>query len=727
MEICVSPNGSDHNPGTEAEPFASLQRAQKAARTAARATVREAAGATAPVTVFLRGGTHYLDEPLVLTDEDSGSPDAPVVYRSYADERVTLHGGQRLECRWEPYSDGILSCRLPQVAAGALDFGQMFANGKRQILARYPNKDDSDTENYSGYVNAAGAISDDLEDPCPDPDADMTYPNQPKRGIHFDAETFTDKHWAHPEEAVIHIYQSYYWGNLQWQIKHLGRESQTIWFGEGGHQLGAQYSHSPANVDERSRFFVENVFEELDSPGEWYLDRREGMLYWMPEVGTDPATAVIEVPRLKRVIEFRGTRRKPVHHITIERLRITGTASTFMDSYEIPSLGDWALCRDGSVLLEGTRNCSIRGCWFDAVGGNGVFINRYNRDVDVAGCTFSETGDSAVCLVGEYETTTGTQKPFPYECRVENNHIHDCGEFGKQIAGVYISRAKRITAGHNLIHDMSRAGICIGDGTWGGHVIEHNHIHDTCRQTHDHGPFNSWGRERYWSLVHSHFGPNKGNCIVAGDVKFDAMEPTLIRNNYFVEHKGWGIDLDDGSSNYELYNNICIGVSVKLREGAYRSVYNNIWINPANPPSFHVGNIDNHDRYYHNITVTNPAYSKVEHDFNFRNATTGNEIYAITMPPATGPWLEEVDNNCYWNPPQLFTARIRPREGEPHEIDLAQWQSLGFDHHSVCADPKFVDPDSGDYRVSADSPALQVGFENFEMGTWGLTDKFKPW
>ena len=292
---------------------------------------------------------------------------------------------------------------------------------------------------------------------------------------------------------------------------------------------------------------------------------------------------------------------------------------------------------------------------------------------------------------------------------------------------MYISRAKPISVRHNHIHDMSRAGICIGDGTWGGHLIEHNYVHDTCKQTHDHGPFNSWGRERYWSLVHSHFGPEEKNCIVAGDVRFDAMEMTLIRHNLFVEHHGWGIDLDDGSSNYELTENLCIGVSVKLREGAYRTIHNNIWINPANPPSFHVGNLDNHDRYFHNITVIDPTFSSPEHDFDFESNVTGHETFAITFPPTSGCWLEEIDHNCYWNPKMYFSVRYRPRSGEPREILIDEWHSLGFDRHSIAANPLFVDAEHGDYRVESDSPALSVGFRNFDMSNWGLTSSFRPW
>jgi len=705
MDIFVAVNGNDAFSGAIEAPQGSLQGAVERCRMAASDEVN---------TIHLLKGTHYLGRSLVLTPADSG-----LTIRS--DEQATLSGGQRLDCTWTPWRDGIFAAVVPEGIA----FDQLFVNGKRQVLARFPKRDDSDTEQYSGYTQAAGVIEDDVPDPNPDPNADMTYPNMPKRGIRFDPETFTDRRWARPEEARIHIYQSYYWGNLQWDLRKIDYENRRIWFGDGGHQLGAQFSHSPANVDERSRFFIENVFEELTAPGEWYHDREACMLYWMPPEGMDPHTAVIEVPQLKELVVFQGTQNAPVRDVSLVGVRLACSRTTYMDHYEIPSLGDWALHRSGAVLMEGTRNCAIRDCWFDAAGGNAVFVNRYNRDVDVSGCTFTESGDSAICFVGEYESTSGTQKPLPYECRVHNNHIHHCGEYGKQVAGVYISRAKRITVSHNLIHDMSRAGICIGDGTWGGHILEFNHVHDTCQQTHDHGPFNSWGRERYWSLIHSHFEQSDQNCNVAGDVLFDAMEPTVIRNNLFVEHKGWGIDLDDGSSNYELTNNLCIGVSMKLREGAYRTVHNNIWVNPANPPSFHVGNIDNHDRYFHNITVMTPEAIRAEDDFDFKSEVTGNEIYAITLPPAVGPWFEEVDRNCFYNAAGEFLMRIRPRNGGPQQVwDLAEWRKQGFDQHSVYADPLFEDPENGDYRVKSDSPALKVGFKNFEMGAWGLLEDF---
>jgi len=225
-------------------------------------------------------------------------------------------------------------------------------------------------------------------------------------------------------------------------------------------------------------------------------------------------------------------------------------------------------------------------------------------------------------------------------------------------------------------------------------------------------------------------------------VKIDAMEPVIIRHNYFDEDSGWGLDLDDGASNYEIYNNLCVGVSMKLREGAYRTIYNNIWVNGANSPCFHVGNEYNHDRYFRNITVMSIKNMKQENDINFSMGSSYWEIYTLIAPPANGPWLEEIDYNCFYSDLGEFVARVETRaEGRYDEgwedltdqrkrdkYSLEQWQALGYDRHSVFADPLFVDPEQGDYRLQAESPALKLGFINFEAREAGLTADFsKRW
>jgi len=690
------------------------------------------------VTVWLRGGTYYLAEPLIFRPSDSGSEGAPVSYAAYPGERVTLSGGVKLDCRWEPYQGGIWFCKLPSVFARGLAFDQLFVNGVRQVRARYPNADASDPRHYSGYIQAAGEIPDEVLNPDPGSDDDMTFSGAAPRGIRFDPATFSQKKWRRPEEAIIHIYQAHYWGNLQWRVRAIDRENRRIWFGDGGQQMGAKWAQDPCVVNAHSRFFVENVFEELDSPGEWYLDQREGLLYFYPEAGLDLSSAVIEAPLLDRLVEFRGTQAEPVHHIHLEGLRFTHTSATFLQEYIVPSLSDWSIHCGGAVYLEGARGCSLRGCFFDSPGGNALFLRNYNRDHHISDNLFVGAGDSAVCLVGALENTVGTQRSFPYACRIENNRIHDCGVFGKQVAGVYISRAKRITVGHNEIYRMPRAGICIGDGTWGGHVIEYNRIYDTCRETGDHGPFNAWGRDKYWCLAQSHqpYIARRSHDI-PGALE-DAMETVVIRHNYFQEESGWGLDLDDGASNYEIYKNCCVGVSMKLREGAHRTIFNNIWVNGANSPCFHVGNENNHDRYFRNITVMSIAKTKPEDDLNFEMGASYGEIYTLIAPPAFTPWLEEIDYNCFYSDLGHFTARVQERaEGsfedtwrsisgrmEKKQYSLQEWRDLGYDRHSIFADPLFVDADHGDYRLKPESPALRLGFQIFDPQEAGLEGDF---
>jgi len=713
----VSPSGNDTDPGTLELPFATLHRAQDA--------VRQSRNRSQPLTVLVREGTYYLDRPLAFTHEDSGTKEAPRVYAAFPGERITISGGRKLACKWGSYKNGIMMASVPP----GMKFTQLFINGKRQVRARYPNYDAS-VPGKSGYLEAVGPIPTGTANPFASPDDDMTFSTQAPRGIRFDPQTFTKKKWANPEAAEIHIFQAAYWGNLQWKIRGIDRATNSIWFGEGGQQIGAKWSHNPAVLNKASRFFVDNVFEELDAPGEWFLDSQKNILYYYPAQGVDLDSALVEVPILEQAIQFSGTQVNPVEHISLRGFRIAHTTATYLSDYEVPSLSDWAIHRGGAVFAEGSHHCLIEACWLDGVGGTAVFVNDYNRDFAVVGCKITEAGESAICFVGDFEKTNGTQRSFPYECKASNNLIHDCGVYGKQISGVYISRAKRITASHNLIHNMPRSAICIGDGTWGGHVIEFNQTHDTVLETSDHGPFNAWGRDRGWSLAQSHGPYTADRSLDVWEALVDAMEPVIVRNNFFEEKSGWGLDLDDGATNYEIYNNISVGgVSMKLREGAYRKVYNNIWYLSKGAPCFHVGNNYNHDQYFNNITVMDPGDSKWPDGWPW----WPQMFYSIIAPPAIGPWLEKVDNNCFYCSTGEFQAvvdQLRSEAGtrNPKRYSLKEWQGLGFDEHSVFEDPLFEDPSNRDFRVRPESPALKLGFKNFEMGQWGLTSDFpKQW
>ena len=710
-DLYVAPDGDDANPGSFELPFATLHKARDTVR-----DVREAK--EGPVVVLVRGGTYYLENPLVLAPEDSGTEDQPITYAAYPDETPIISGGRRLDVEWRTFRDGIMLCEIPEVKAGKLDFAQVFVNGKRQIRARYPNCDpENPLVQGKGYINAAGPLSDDLEHKKVSSEDALTFPTQGPKGFSFDPATFTKKSWAKPEEAVIQIFSKLYWGSLRWQIESIDWDRHVIWFGKGGFQLSTQkrMGGEACGIRSNSRFYIENVFEELDAPGEWYLDKESGILYYMPEDGLDLSAAIIEVPILKQVIAFRGSQDTPVRHVTMSGFHIRDTTCTYFELYEIPSRGNWTLHRAGAVFLEGTEHCAVVSCFFDAVGGNGVFLSNYNRRNRVTGCKFTEAGESAVCLVGSRHLTLGSHTAFPADNLVSNNLIHDCGAFGKEIAGVFCSNTMRATISHNEIYNMPRSGICINDGFGGGHIIEYNDVYNTVRETSDHGGINSWGREWFWCATHSHdadsVSPHR-----AGDVLMNTPETSVIRYNYvhrvdeFVgSDYRQGIVLDDGSSNYHVHHNVCVEMAIGLREGAFRTVENNIILDPVVPVGFHVGYDENHDVFRRNIIVT------------------ADDVYILSWPPPTEPWLE-IDYNLFSNPSKrwmhLPTVTVGPREGEPIKHTLSEWCEMGYDTHSVCGDPRFIAAESGDFRLRPESPAMNLGFQSFDVRSAGLLPDF---
>lgn len=733
-ELYVAPGGSDANTGTKTSPLATISKARDIIRSL---------HSSEPVTVYLRGGTYELTEPVVFTSQDSGTEQAPVTYCAYPGEQVVISGGQKLSLQWRPWRDGIMQAKV----ASATPIDQLFVNGTRQHIARWPNPEPW-YEAYSGG----------LEPVKGEPVSKVTPPLQGYPALVFDPARFSQKKWANPELAVIHVMQRERWGNMQWKIRSIDYETHTITLGEGGWQIGTLWEEYRVNrVGGHSKFFIENVLEELDAPGEYCHDVKAGVLYVKPAEGVSLDRAEVVACGIKQLIQFTGKVDKPVSHITIRGVAFKHTARTLLDAYETRLRGDWAITRQAAVKLEGAQDCTISDCTFTGLGGNAVFLSNYNRRVTVSDSLFSDIGDSAVAIVGsddavrslevhkkrhvpltEIDTAIGPKTPdYPGDCTVHNNLMYDLGVFGKQVAGVYLSACQSITVSHNTICRVPRAAICINDGCWGGHIIEFNDVSITVLETGDHGPFNAWGRDRFWQTGHRAGGPYD-MTLSKKYALLDNHLPTIIRNNRFAQrsndprlwlppaesqwrplpkdrHKyygshSWGIDLDDGATNYRVNNNLCLGCSIKLREGYYRTVENNVFIGP-HPPEKHMGFEDGSDVYRRNIYVNT-------RDGQAWSRHWGTRDLSILM-----------DYNLYFNysgDKPIFGIGTIPGE-RSHGLTWEQWQEKGMDKHSVFAEPMFIDPAKGDYRVKDGSPALKLGFKNFPMDKFGTQKReFQP-
>ncbi len=640
-QIHVSPSGDDGNRGTAGKPVATLAAAQKLARSVAG---RE------PVTVWLHGGTYYLPDCLVFTAADSGTKRHPVVYSAARGEQPVLSGGMRLTLDWTPLRDGILQAKT----SPGLGMDQLFVNGERQHMARYPNYDPA-AEKFNGTA------------------ADAIAPDRVAR-------------WADPAGGYIHAMHSALWGGMHYRI--LGKKADGSLEYEGGWQ-----NNRPSSMHKEFRF-VENIREELDAPGEWFHDARANTLYYLPPPGLDLQRATIEVVRLRHLLEFKGSQAQPVKFLTLRGLTFRHAARTFMDTREPLLRTDWTIYRGGAIMLEGAEDCTVEDCDFDQLGGNTIFVSNYNRRLTVRACLIRGSGANGVALVGNPKAVRNAigwkgnndlatldivpgplTGDFPADCRVEDCLITRSGRFEKQTAPVEIDMARGITVSHCSIYDVPRAGINIGDGCWGGHLIEFCDVFETVQETGDHGSFNSWGRDRFWGLR----GVPEGELSKLA--LLDIVEPNTIRNNRWRCDHGWDIDLDDGSSRYVIYNNLLLNGGLKLREGFYRTATNNIIVENSLHP--HVWFERSGDVFAGNIVMGayRPAVMKIQ------------------------TWGAELDRN-------LFTTT---------EADRLKYANRGCDTHSLVGNARFVNPETGDFRVKRGSPALKLGFRNFPMDRFGVT------
>ena len=641
-DIYVSFSGNDTNSGTMEKPFATIKKAKIEARKINKS-----------VNIILREGTYYLTEKKMITSQDSRSKNAPLVIKSYPGEKVVISGAIHLKLNWEVYKDGIWMAKVNEDFL----FDQLYVNGKAQRMARYPN--------YDATARIFGGTS-----------ADAISPERVAK-------------WQSPAGGIVHTIHPSEWGSYHYIIK--GKDNKNILTLERKiHNEDRKFTSLTAPMHPKSRF-VENIFEELDTVNEWYYNKNIRTIYFYPPEGVNLANTSIEIPQIESLIEFKGSEEAPVENIKIEGLTFSHTLRTFMNTSERMSRGDWYIYRCGTVFMEGTQNCKIENCTFTELGGNAVFVNSYNRDVEVTGCLFKNIGASALCFCGNADAQYSLRAPleeralhigpktnnYPANCTVYDNLMFNLGTIEKQVAGVHISMARCITVSHNTIYDVPRAGINVNDGMWGGHIIEFNDVFNTVLETADHGAFNSWGRD------HDYFRAGDTLALTQRDkiAGLDVLSPIIIRNNRFRCDHGWDIDLDDGSQNYHIYNNLLLSGGIKLREGFFRIVENNIIINNSLHP--HVWHENSDDVFTKNVV------------------TTG--YYPIRMPKI---WTKYIDKNIF----------LDSLSCEKSKVD-------GRDSISIYCPPDFINAEAGDYRFKENSPAFSVGFKNFDMNNFGVVSE----
>jgi hypothetical protein len=419
------------------------------------------------------------------------------------------------------------------------------------------------------------------------------------------------------------------------------------------------------------RYFVENARELLDAPGEWYLDRKAGRLYYLPEPGEERERTEVIAPAAPGVLRLTG---EPQSGRFVEHLIFRGL--TFAHSEWWPARRDTvdmqaAVEVPGAVTGEGVRACRFETCTVAHVGSYALELGRGCSGNVVTGCRFFDLGGGGVKLGEMAIRPEGPERSAGNT--VEDCTIRDGGRTFPQAVGVWVGQSADNVVAHNEISELNYTGISVG-WTWGygpalatGNRVEGNHVHDLGR-----GLLSDMG----------------------GVYTLGLQRGTVIRGNVFHDiaafnYGGWGIYFDEGTTEIAAEDNL-----------VYRTTHGGF-----------------HQHYGRDNTVRNNIFAfgrdaqiqrtRVEphRSFTFER----NLVFWEKGPLLAGRWTErnaEFDHNLYW------------RTEDPGSISFAgrsfeAWQGSGADAHSRIADPLFAAAGRADFAVRPDSPALALGFKPF--------------
>lgn len=676
----VATNGNDSWSGKLAQPdasrrdgpFLTLQRAQKAIR------ALKGSGALAmPATVYIRGGEYDLSKPLVFEPADSGTPQDPITYAAYPGETPVISGGKEIT-GWERVTDAELlkqaggalwMARVPQAKQGQWYFRELFVNGQRRQRARTPNQD--------AYLYIDGKV------------------NVGKQGTFKYHPGDIKPEWV--ADGNVEVVALMRWAAIRMYIREVD---------EATHTVTLSGDPTPFHPEINARYWVENTMDALNAPGEWYLDRRSGIVYYRPEPGENIEDIHAIAPVTTQLVRFEGgTSDSRVHDI-----RLNGQTFSYADWSMSPTgYADIQAAYDipAAVAGVGARSIDIEKCVFSHLGGYAVSFggteeqgtrtgssgNRIieNEMVDlgaggvkIGDGIFNDTfefGAGGVKIDAHIDPDSAVQTSE--DNVVSDNHIHEIGRVYPGAVGVWVGQSSDNTISHNEINDTYYSGISVG-WTWGygpsaarGNKIEFNKIYDIGQ-----GMLSDMG------------------CIYTLGVQPGTVERNNICHDVsrsvslLYEYGAWGIYLDQGSSDILIEDNV-----------VYR----------IEDPCFHHHGGEN-DLVRNNVF----AYGK-----------NGQLQRSISEPHLS---LTFEHNIVYWNSGELLHAALADNEFRfDHNLyyrtdrqpirfgkwTLAEWQARGQDRDSLIADPLFVGPDRGDFSLKPGSPAIRIGFKPIDVSGVG--------
>jgi parallel beta-helix repeat protein len=597
-----------------------------------------------PVKVLFREGTYCLSAPVELTPEDSGTADAPITYAAYRDEKAVISGG-RVITGWKREGN-VWVADVPELRDDKWNFSALWVNGERRSVARLPQ---------SGYYRAAGTVE------------DTSRPDQ-KSNVAFRFFEGDIQHWRNINDVRVVV--THAWEISTHYIASVDDVNHTVTFtGPAVWSFACWVSSVP--------YCVENVFEGLDAPGEWYLDRKRGAVYYWPMKGEDMAKTEVIAPVASQLLLLNGDSDAGnyIEFVNFEGLAFAYTNHVFPPEGHSDPQAAYGI--RATVEASGARYCAFTGCEVAHTCNHAIWL--------ADGCSRDRLEQNNLHDLGAGGVRIGgigaNGKPIvPSDWNeVDNNWIHGGGRLFPAGCGVWIGSCAYNTVSHNDISDFYYTGVSVG-WSWGyqpsdahHNTIEYNHIHRI----------------------------GQGRLSDMGGIYMLGVSPgTIVRNNlihdvWSMAYGAWGIYLDEGSTDILIENNVVYDT----KTGGFHQHYGK------------------ENRIRNNVF----AFAKEEQIIRTRQEEHlsfyfENNIVLTDNGAFLGGHFDEgkvsFEDNCYWNTCGDKADFARQTQ--------QQWNDKGQDLRAIIADPRFVDPARGDFRLRPDSPVFALGIKPIDVRTAGL-------
>lgn len=658
-EIHIAPWGSALGEGTVTSPYGSLNSAVSGRLDNIADTLY----------VYVAPGDYYMDRPFSIEQASS----RPIVVKSTGKDRPRFIGGIKIE-GWQKYGEQLYRAYIPEVLSRDFTFEQFYVNERKATLARTPNQDWFEVKNGTETAFVKG----------------LRAPEYAVQQIQLDSLDIRSLHNMQKNEVGELKFRFYHkWDITQKQADYLDLESASIYIRGKGMQ--------PWNpIGKGSRYVISNYFTALDEPGEWFLDKNEGYIYYMPLPGEDMNEVACFAPALHQLVILKGEPDNVVKNIKFENL------SFQYSSYLMPKGGEdpiqAAAYTEAMVMMDYAENVTFLDCEVMNTGAYAIWLRRECHKNRIERCFIANLGAGGIKVGEPYFRNNG--RPVSSNNVINNNIITHAGSELPSGVGIAMFHTAHNEVTHNDISDLRYSGVSIG-WIWG-----YNDSADSWTTAIDEfgkadfiqaRPINqAVGNKVEYNRIH-HIGwgelSDMGAVYTLGESPGTTVSYNVIHDVLSYDYGGWGLYTDEGSAGITMTHNLvyrCKSGGFHQHYGKNNKIENNI---------FAFGHY-----YQAQFTRVEPHLS-----FSFKH----NIIIQDKGETLSGPWESgniDMDHNLYWHLSEAISIG---------KHTFKEWRKIK-EPNSIIADPGFKDVANDNFEFRSLRAANKIGFEPFDYSKAGV-------